>query len=166
MQTFGATLENDAISHPTTDWHGTFVQILGDTLPQPTGETVPSSPETQDAIDGLVLHSRLLFSDAHNAGFYINSYTTKLNPGMDTVLQRLLEGVRRLHADWEASQAQGGEPAAVARGESGASGDQSARNIALRHLLSSSVLKAWRESGVLDARRPHVLHEAPLLARV
>ena len=128
MQTFGTAPENDTISHPTTDWHGIFVQILGDALLQPTGESAPSSPGTQGAIDGLVVHSRLLFADAHNAGFYINSYTTKLNPGMDTVLQRLLEGVRRLHADWEASQAQGGQRAEAARGESGASGDQSARN--------------------------------------
>ena len=56
------------------------------------------------------MHAKLLFADAHNAGFYINSYTTKLNPGMGTVLQRLLEGVLRLHAEWAANQEQSTRP--------------------------------------------------------
>ena len=82
------------------------MHFLGGALPQPaedglSQETLaePSSEvsaadegEAQAAIDGLAVHSKLLFADAHNAGFYINSYTTKLNPGMDTVLQRLLDG--------------------------------------------------------------------------
>ena len=89
---------------------------------EPSSGGAGVSPEAQAAIDGLAVHAKLLFADAHNAGFYINSYTTKLNPGMDAVLQRLLEGVRRLHADWEASQ---GHPATdstavAARGPPGA----------------------------------------------
>ena len=46
-----------------------------------------------------------VFVDSHNAGYYINSYTTKLNPTMDNVLQKLLESVRRLTAEWEEKQA-------------------------------------------------------------
>jgi hypothetical protein len=76
MQTFGTAPEADAISHLATDWHGIFLQILGDALPQPAEKSAASSPETQDMIGGLVVHSALLFADAHNAGFYINSHTT------------------------------------------------------------------------------------------
>ena len=32
-----------------------------------------------------------MFVDAHNTGYYINSYTTKLNPIMDTVLEKLVQ---------------------------------------------------------------------------
>ena len=41
-----------------------------------------------------------MFVDAHNTGYLVNSYTTKLNPTMDGVLQKLLDGVRRLQDDW------------------------------------------------------------------
>ena len=37
-----------------------------------------------------------IFVDAHNTGYYVNAYTTKLNPTMDGVLKRLLDGMRRL----------------------------------------------------------------------
>ena len=40
--------------------------------------------------------------DAHNAGYYTNSYTTKLIPGLENVLQRIAEGVRRLRDEWDA----------------------------------------------------------------
>ena len=47
--------------------------------------------------------AHLAFADNHNAGYYINSYTTKLNPTMDNVLKRLLESVRRLQHEWQES---------------------------------------------------------------
>ena len=46
-----------------------------------------------------------MFVDAHNTGYYVNSYTTKLNPSMDNVLRKLLDGVRRLHGQWESEVA-------------------------------------------------------------
>ena len=49
--------------------------------------------------------AHLAFVDNHNAGYYINSYTTKLNPTMDNVLKRLLESVRRLQNEWQESEA-------------------------------------------------------------
>ena len=49
-----------------------------------------------------------MFVDAHNTGFYINSYTTKVAPGMDGVLNQLVKGVRRLRLQWQAAGA--GEP--------------------------------------------------------
>ena len=62
--------------------------------------------------------ARAIFVDAHNTGYYINASTAKLNPTMDTVLRRLLEGVRRLQSQWESGRAQapsaeGGAPAAL-----------------------------------------------------
>ena len=41
-----------------------------------------------------------MFVDAHNTGYYVNSYTTKLNPVMDDVLRKLLDGIRRLQSEW------------------------------------------------------------------
>ena len=41
-----------------------------------------------------------MFVDAHNAGYYINSYTTKVNPGMDNVMRKIMEGIRNLHNTW------------------------------------------------------------------
>ena len=39
--------------------------------------------------------------DAHNAGYYINSYTTKVNPGMDNVMRKIMEGICNLHNTWD-----------------------------------------------------------------
>ena len=49
--------------------------------------------------------ANMAFVDNHNAGYYINSYTTKLNPTLDNVLKRLLESIRRLQNDWQESAA-------------------------------------------------------------
>ena len=47
---------------------------------------------------------RLLFADAHNAGFYINAYTTKANTSMNKVLTALMEGITRLRHRWESEE--------------------------------------------------------------
>ena len=44
--------------------------------------------------------AHMAFVDNHNAGYYINSYTAKLNPTMDNVLKKLLDSVRRLQSEW------------------------------------------------------------------
>ena len=49
--------------------------------------------------------AHMAFVDNHNAGYYINSYTTKLNPTLDNVLKRLMESVRRLQSEWQESEA-------------------------------------------------------------
>ena len=46
-----------------------------------------------------------MFVDAHNTGYYVNAYTTKLNPTMDDVLRKLLDGVRRLNDEWHKKEA-------------------------------------------------------------
>jgi len=49
--------------------------------------------------------AHMAFVDNHNAGYYINSYTTKLNPTMDNVLKKLLDSVRPLQSEWQESAA-------------------------------------------------------------
>ena len=49
--------------------------------------------------------AHMAFVDNHNAGYYINSYTTKLNPTMDTVMEKLFAGVRRLQEEWRDADA-------------------------------------------------------------
>ena len=46
-----------------------------------------------------------MFVDARNAGYYINSCTTRANPTMGTVLEKLLAGARRLTDDWREADA-------------------------------------------------------------
>ena len=57
-------------------------------------------------------YAMALFSDAHNASYYINSYTTKVNPTMDDVLRNLLDGVRRLQGELQDREAKLAEGAA------------------------------------------------------
>ena len=47
--------------------------------------------------------AHMAFVDNHNAGHYINSYTTKINPSLCNVLKRLLENVCRLMKEWQES---------------------------------------------------------------
>lgn len=46
-----------------------------------------------------------MFVDSHNAGYYINAYTIKVNPGMDSVLEKLMAGIRQLHQTWAGEDA-------------------------------------------------------------
>ena len=41
------------------------------------------------------------FVDNHNTGYYINAYTTKLNPTTDNLLKNFLESIRRLRCEWD-----------------------------------------------------------------
>ena len=43
MQQFGTATEGETITDPATDWHGIFVHILGDALPQAAEEGVPQA---------------------------------------------------------------------------------------------------------------------------
>ena len=75
------------------DWLGVF-QSLTD-IPRADAE------EFQKLAKPLARAIVASFVDAHNTGYCINSYTTKVNPKMDNVLRRLFDGVRRLHDDWD-----------------------------------------------------------------
>ncbi|CAK0792583.1 unnamed protein product, partial [Prorocentrum cordatum] len=54
----------------------------------------------------LERHALATFVDAHNTSYCVNSYTTKVNPSMDDVLCKLLDGVRRLKSQWDDREAQ------------------------------------------------------------
>ena len=88
-----------------TDWHQIFADLAG----APSGEQAGLDQEIEDASSSYAL---ALFSDAHNASYYINSYTTKVNPTMDDVLRNLLDGVRRLQGEWQDREAKLAEEAA------------------------------------------------------
>ena len=45
------------------------------------------------------------FVDAHNTSYNVNSYATKVNPSMDDVPCRLLDGVRRPRNEWQDREA-------------------------------------------------------------
>ena len=84
-----------------------------------------------------------MFVDAHNTGYYINSYTTKLNPTMDTVLEKLLAGVRRLQDEWrEADFVPPGKDDATASRKSGF-----ARTMQILSRFESSFRRASWKSG-------------------
>ena len=74
------------------------------------------------------------FVDSRNTGYYANAYTTKLNPGMDVVLHKLLDGVRRVHDEWEAA-----EPRKRAAGDAAATEEPSGNG------LTDAASDAWRE---------------------
>ena len=80
-----------------TDWHEWFLELAG------KGQT--SDHELSDTLKDIKAASKAAalaaFVDSHNTGYYVNSYTTKLNPTMDGVLSKLMDSVRRLNADWE-----------------------------------------------------------------
>ena len=86
-----------------------------------------------------------IFVDAHNAGFYINSYTTKVNPTMDNVLRRIMEGIRRLHSEWH----QQDEAAQAAEKEDPTTSRQQAfrRSLQMLNRLDTSFRRASWKSG-------------------
>merc|ERR1711963_525246 len=101
MQHLAAT-DNSSVQLGTfQDWNSIF-QTLSELQ-------VPVDREEITQIENVYMEcnraAHNAFVDNHNAGYYINSYTTKLNPTMDNVLKKLLDGVRRLQGEWQASAA-------------------------------------------------------------
>ena len=97
---------------PDTDWPATLTTLSGLKAPQEdTSQDHASAADSSDATrePDSTVHVHLsaeraataMFVDSHNTGFYINSYTTKVNPGMDGVMDKLTAGLRRLFARWE-----------------------------------------------------------------
>ena len=72
----------------------------GDSDESDASEDQDSTAHIREAVERAVL---AMFVDSHNTGYYINSYTTKVNPGMDNVMEKLLNGVRRLRDQWDAA---------------------------------------------------------------
>ena len=85
-----------------------------------------------------------MFVDAHNANYYMNSYTTKMNPTMDTVLEKLLAGVRRLNDEWREADAQ---PPPKADGTAGRRRSDFRRTVQILSRFETSFRRASWKSG-------------------
>ena len=130
-----------------------------DMLTGHASESVESSDATLHVHEAVARAASAMFVDAHNTGFYINAYTTKSNPGMDNVMQKLLAGLRRLKDQWDAADSAAARPedvqpdAAPAPADAARGLGQSKRQEAFRRtaqLLSqfeSSVRRASWKSG-------------------
>ncbi len=99
MRYLGTSEECRSFVAPEIDWPA-LLQRLSE-LPQVPWKTLGADDATASAIKACFAAGRAIFIDAHNAGFYINSYTTKVNPTMDNVLHKLMDGIRRLHEAWK-----------------------------------------------------------------
>ena len=98
----------------TLDWHAIWTSLLvpvddagaDNDLPHHNsfGSSAHADPVFTEFRTAAVRAASLAFMDAVNAGYYINSYTTKVNPGMGNVLQRLCDGVRRLRDEWDMAE--------------------------------------------------------------
>ena len=88
-----------------TDWHGEFASLLK--MPGAVAPASPADRQDADMVSGAAQASAVAaFVDAHNTSYYINSYTTKVNPTMDDVLSKLLDGLRRLRGEWSEREAE------------------------------------------------------------
>ncbi|CAK0847613.1 unnamed protein product, partial [Prorocentrum cordatum] len=85
-----------------TDWHEIFRELANRDSPAVDGGDAARADLQRD----LERHALATFVDAHNTSYYVNSYTTKVNPSMDDVLCKLLDGVRRLKSQWDDREAQ------------------------------------------------------------
>ena len=123
----------DAVD-PELDWLGVF-QSLTD-IPRADAE------EFQELAKPLKREIIASFVDAHNAGYYINSYTTKVNPTMDNVLRRLFDAVRALHDAWNQAPQRDGE-----KGKASKSSSTYAKTLQLLNRCETAVRKASFKSG-------------------
>ena len=86
-----------------TDWHQEFYDLVN-TIPSNSGGA--DNVSTDDVCQAARAAAVAAFVDAHNTSYYVNSYTTKVNPTMDDVLCKLLDSVRRLKDEWNEREAQ------------------------------------------------------------
>ena len=136
FQHLGTTPESDKLEVvAVTGWHAVFSELAASS-PAEHSEAVAA---LKDASSRAALAA---FVDAHNAGYYINAYTTKLNPTMDDVLQRLLEGVRRLTEEWQDRET---EPAAAAKGTTSASSEVPAAAVDQRRNVFRSTMQVLNQ---------------------
>ena len=98
LQHLGTTTEASGVPDGLQDWHRIFAALA--LLEEPIWDD-----ELNNLIQQCAEAAHMAFVDNHNAGYYINSYTTKLNPTMQNVLKGLLESIRRLNEEWQEAQA-------------------------------------------------------------
>ena len=98
------TTTSDAHIQPrkVCDWVAHFRSLLQEDSPnaatQHEADLQSNDVETEDILKACAAAAIDMFVDAHNAGYYINAYTTKVNPTMDNVMRQIMQGVRTLHA--------------------------------------------------------------------
>ena len=85
-----------------TDWHGIFRELASCDSPSVDGDDAARANLQRD----LERHALATFVDAHNTSYYVNSYTTKVNPSMDDVLCKLLDADGDGSVSW--SEVEGG----------------------------------------------------------
>ena len=83
------------------DWRAIFMALAQLEVPTSKEELA----ELEKVFQECSKAANAAFADNHNAGYYINSYTTKLSPTLDNVLKRLLDSVRRLQSEWQEKEA-------------------------------------------------------------
>ena len=83
MQLLGTAAHHEHAVVVSSDWHDTFTKLLRAARPTEVSESV------KETIDKARDASLALFVDAHNTCYYINSYTTKVNPTMDAVMRKV-----------------------------------------------------------------------------
>ena len=88
-------LESSITHTPVTDWPGLFAKLS-------------DRPEQENnKVRGLIKKlSQKMFLDAHNAGYYIHEYTTKLAPTMEMFMTKLRDGLQKLQDDWQQQKLQ------------------------------------------------------------
>ena len=82
---------SSGLDRPAIDWREVLLSMMDLEPPAPDDPNV-------EAVRGMLA---IVWREAHNAGFYTNSYTTKVNPTMDFFLGKLRAAIQKLHASWE-----------------------------------------------------------------
>ena len=101
MQHLGTTENASGHFEAHQDWHLIFKALAQ--LEEPVNQE--ELADLEKFYNSRTAAAHMAFVDNHNAGYYINSYTTKLNPTLDNVLKKLLDSVRRLQSEWQESAA-------------------------------------------------------------
>lgn len=101
LQHLGTTDKSSSDFCTFQDWRQIFKSLAQ--LEEPVDQK--EIAELEKVYKACTEAAHMAFVDNHNAGYYINSYTTKLNPTLDNVLRRLLDSVRRLQSEWQEKEA-------------------------------------------------------------
>ena len=83
------------------DWPSIFRRLTEEIKDGNVHHTSVDSDDVAGILKACAAAAQDMFVDAHNAGYYINSYTTKVNATMDNVLRKIMDGIRNLHTTWQ-----------------------------------------------------------------
>ena len=86
MQHLGTSSSASNWAPAQVDWLSKMQKLVANS--EPSG---PHDADLASMLSTCAGAVKDMFVDAHNAGFYINAYTTKVNPGMDNVMRNVME---------------------------------------------------------------------------